>query len=321
LLAAAPVASRLVPPLAWWIASTRSSISAGVSRPGAPGRVGADVDDADAVVGVEHRHAVPRPDGEPAQQRRGVPGVQRVEHQRRQSEVVHPVDAAGDLDLPFVVGVHLHEHLEAELAQLRRQLLDDGERLRRHERRRAGGLHGVADRVEPDRRDAVLGEQLDDLREVPAGAGVTQVEVHLSARERRPHQPRLAPESHPRERQARSRPVDRQQVGLGRTVGEDAAEGEEHARVRGRVAPGADVGEPRAVRRGVVDDEVDDGAGRPAQRCDVVPGAQARVDLAMVGRVEARVRAVVRPEERQHVDAAEQPGQGTGPEHPGQAVD
>ena len=42
------------------------------------------------------------------------PRVQRVQHERRQREVVDPVDLPRDVDLVLVVTVDLHEHLDAE---------------------------------------------------------------------------------------------------------------------------------------------------------------------------------------------------------------
>jgi hypothetical protein len=88
-----------------------------------------------------------------------------------------------------------------------------------------------------------------------------------------------------------------------------------------------DVAELGTVRRHVVDDEVHDRVQTGVGECgDVVPGAEPGVDRAVVDRVEARVRAVEGPEERQHVNAPEEPGERAGEERaeprqvPGQSV-
>ena len=131
LLAALPLACRLSPRLRSWIVSTSASISVGVSSPArlaSPVRV--HVQHADAVVRVEHGDGVARTNLEPALQRRRVARVQRVQHQRRQREVVDPVDLARDVDLILVVPVDFDEHLHAERVRLRREVGDERERLR-----------------------------------------------------------------------------------------------------------------------------------------------------------------------------------------------
>ena len=55
----------------------------------------------------------------------------------------------------------------------------------------------------------------------------------------------------------------------------------------------------------VVDDHVGHDLGPPREGRDVVPCAQAVIDLGVVDRVEAGVGAVDRMEERQHVHASE----------------
>jgi len=56
----------------------------------------------------------------------------------------------------------------------------------------------------------------------------------------------------------------------------------------------------------VVDDQIRGEVGLPGEDGDVVPGPEARVDGGVVRRVEPVIRAVVRREERQEVDAAEE---------------
>lgn len=92
---------------------------------GPVGLVDADVDDADAVVGVEHGDHVVGPDVEPLPQRSAVPCEQRVQDQRREREVIHPVDVPAHVDLAAVVGVQLGQHPDADLPGLLRKLGDE----------------------------------------------------------------------------------------------------------------------------------------------------------------------------------------------------
>jgi hypothetical protein len=119
--------------------STSSSISSASSRPGAcdVGGVRADVDHADAVVGVEHRDRVVGPDLAPARGAGRRAGVQRVQHQRGQREVVDPVDALGDLELLAPVAVDLDQDLDAAGVGAGGEVVDEGEGLLGHERRGA----------------------------------------------------------------------------------------------------------------------------------------------------------------------------------------
>ena len=263
--------------------------------------------------GVEHGDRVHRADAQPLEQRVGVPGGERVQHQRREGEVVHPVDAAGDLDLVPVVGVHLDQHLEPALAAPRGDLVDEGVGVRRHERRGPGCLDRVADGVQPHARHAGRGQGVEHPQEVGAGGRVRDVHVDLPGGERRPDQPPGAVGVPVRgERQARPRAVEAQQVVLAGAVREDTAEGEEHAVELGGPPAGQPVEELRALAGHVVDDHVDHEVTVGREPGDVVPRAEPGVDAGVVDRVEAGVRAVVGFEERQHVDAAEQARQRAG---------
>ena len=159
----------------------------GFAWPSAVGVV-ADVDDADAVVGVEHRHAVVRPDPDPGFERFGVTGEDRVEHERWKREVVDQVDLGGDLDLGAVVAVDLDEHGHTAGVTLRPEPLDELEGLRDHERGRAPFLDRVPDRVESHQRDAGRVERVEDLDQVVPSGGVRHVDVDLVRRERGPQQ-------------------------------------------------------------------------------------------------------------------------------------
>ena len=61
----------------------------------------------------------------------------------------------------------------------------------------------------------------------------------------------------------------------------------------------------------MIDDDVGHDVGARGERGDVVPRAESRIDLRVIDGIEAGVGAVDRMEERQHVDAAERPGERT----------
>jgi hypothetical protein len=173
------------------------------------GLVDADADDADAIVGVEHGDRVVGPDVEPLPQRSAVPSEQRVQDQRREREVIHPVDVSAHVDLAAVVGVQLGQHLDADLPGLLRQLGNERQGVGGHEAARPWGLDGVADGVEPDGRDPVLCEAFQDTEQVITGCWLADVKVDLAAGEGRPHQaPAASLDDHRCERQTWSRPID-----------------------------------------------------------------------------------------------------------------
>src|SRR5665647_2064189 len=72
---------------------------------------------------------------------------------------------------------------------------------------------------------------------------VSQVQVDLGTRERRPHQPPPLPQRQGRERQAWAWAVDPHQLGLVRTTGVHVGHGQEHSRVWRGVAAGEHVAE------------------------------------------------------------------------------
>ena len=59
----------------------------------------------------------------------------------------------------------------------------------------------------------------------------------------------------------------------------------------------------------VVDDEIGHKFGAFAQRAQVIPRTEARVDLSVVDRIEARIGAINGEEEWQEVDAPKESGQ------------
>jgi hypothetical protein len=206
--------------------------------------------------------------------------------------------------------VDLHQHVEPELAGPAGQLGDEGECLWRQEAGRARGLDRVAHGVQAYHRGPRRGELLEHLAQVAPRLRVAHVEVDLRRRERRPGQPPpAATDRHRREGQAGPRPVDAQQLLLGRAAAEDAPERQEHAGVGRGVAVLHDVAELGRVGRHVVDDRVDRQVEGARDAPHVVPGPQPWVHDALVAWVEARVGAVVGVEEGQHVHPAEEPAQ------------
>ena len=98
----------------------------------------------------------------PTSLRRGVAGDERVQHQRRQRELVDHVGLVGAVaEVGDVLGVRhvgLGEQLGAgrECVDERPPQLDDGVGLRQVDARGAGLLPQEADGVQPDRRRAAL---------------------------------------------------------------------------------------------------------------------------------------------------------------------
>ena len=169
-----------------------------------------------------------------------------------------------------------------------------------------GLLDRVADRVEPDHLDAVRAERPQNVLEVLDAARMGDVDVDLLGRERRPeYSARAILERQRRERQARPRPIDREQVALRSAVRKHAVERQEHPRERASSAVLGKVQELRRAARYVVHDHVGHHVGLARERGDVVPRAQARVDARVIDRVESRIGAVDALEERQEMNAAE----------------
>ena len=113
-------------------------------------------------------------------------------------------------------------------------------------------------------------------------------------------------ECHRRERQARPRPVDREQVALGGSVWEYAVERQKHPREPAASAALDEIQELLRAARYVVHDHVGHQVRLARERGDVVPSAQARVDTRVIDRVESGIGAVDSLEERQKVHAAEE---------------
>ena len=147
------------------------------------------------------------------------------------------------------------------------------------------------------------GHLIEDRHQVFPTLGGISVDVHLLRGEADPYQTGLAAEVVVGERQARARAVDAGQVFFGSAVREDGAHGQEHRVVLGVLAVLQHVLELGGFPAHVVDDGVDHDVVGCGEFGDVIPRAEARVDLGVVDRVEAGVRAVKRGEERQDMNA------------------
>ena len=286
------------------------------------GRVGADVDDADAIMGVEHGDGVVRAAGQPARQRPGGLEDQGVQHQRRQREVVDPIDMAGDLDLLLVVGVQLDQHLQAQGVGPGRDLGNEVEGFGQHEATRPGALDGIAHGVQAHLADAVGGQRLENAFEVGPPLGMLDIDVELLRRERGPQDLCLAiGQAGRRQRQSGPRAVDRQQLALMGAGGKHHAQRQKQAGIGRGAAVGKVVQKLRRFGRDVVDDHIGHDLQLRGECCDVAPLAQSRIDLGVVDRIEARIGAVDRQVERQQMNATKNAGQqAAGTEQLGQLV-
>ena len=270
---------------------------------GAVELVGADVDHADAIVRIEHGDGVVRADLGPVGHGFDVTGEQRVQKQRRQGEIVDAVHLGGDLHLLLVIAVNLDEDFKAALDALLAQTGDELKGLGGHEAAGAGFLGAVAHGVETDVAHVAGGHLIEDGHQVFPALGGISVDVHLLRGEADPYQTGLAAEVVVGERQARARAVDAGQVFFGSAVREDGAHGQEHRVVLGVLAVLQHVLELGGFPAHVVDDGVDHDVVGCGEFGDVIPRAEARVDLGVVDRVEACIRTIERSEERQDMHA------------------
>ena len=199
--------------------------------------------------------------------------------------------------------MHFDQRFETAGFGFRLNPTDEVEGLGGHEAAGLGLLGAVADRVEADVAHVAARQLVEDGQQVvPAFLGVG-VDIDLLRGEGGPHETGLAAPRVVGERQARARTVDAGEVLFGGAVGEDARHGEEHRVVGAVFAALHDVLELLGFPGHVVDDGVDHNVVGLGQLGDIIPCAQARVDLGVVHRVESGVGAVKRGEERQDVHA------------------
>ena len=185
-------------------------------------------------MGVQHGHGVARTDrtaSAPADEDRDL--KERVQHERRQREIVDPVDLAGDFDLLQVVAVNLDQDLDAQRTGLGGQFGDEFEGFGNHETAGARLLDCVPDRVEPDHLDPRSLELAEDRLQIGFRLRMPDIDVDLLRIEGGPQYFPLARQQRDgAERKRRARPIDAQNVRFACALREDPVEGEEHARIR-----------------------------------------------------------------------------------------
>ena len=265
--------------------------------------IGTDVDHAYAIMRVKHGDGIVRTDVGPMRDRLDMTGIQRMQQQRRKGEIVDAIDLRRDLDLLLVVGMHFDEDFQAALDALLAQAGDELERFRRHEAAGTGFLGTVADGVKTNVADVGCSHLVENRHQVfPAFVGI-RVDIDLLRGEADPDQASLARELVVGERQTRARTVDAGQILFGRAVRKDGTHGQEHRVILGFLALFKHVLELLGLPAHVVDDGVDHDAVGLGKFGDIVPAAEARVDLGVVDGVEACIRAVEWSEERQDMHA------------------
>ena len=269
--------------------------------------LGRDIDHTDAVVGVEHGDTVRRANVEPVSERLGVTGMERMQDEWRQGEVVDEVDPRGDLHLEPEVRVDLDQQVHATLVRFRAQLGDELEAGRKHEARGAALLDGVADGVETNELHAVLRQPIEHRHQIGPAGRVVDVDVDLLGREGRPDLGGHTGNLVGRERWPRSRPIDRRKLFVGGAAGEDHVSGEEHAVELRSLAFLEPVLERFGFRRDMVDDEIGHDLEVLPEGTDLGPAPEPGVDLGVIDRIETRIRAIDRREERQQMRTAERP--------------
>src|SRR5690349_2275733 len=97
---------------------------------------------------VQHGYRIARTDFEPALQLTDIAGIQRVQYEWGECEIVYPIDLPGDLDLLLIMGMDFDEHFNSKCVRLGFELGDECEGLGNHETARARLFDGVTSRVQ-----------------------------------------------------------------------------------------------------------------------------------------------------------------------------
>src|SRR5581483_10503242 len=157
----------------------------------------------------------------------------------RKGKVVYPVHVRRNLDLPTIVRVNLNQHRNPEPARRGGQVGDELEGLRYHEAAAAGALDRIAHGIEPDHSNTALAELAQNGFEVGPALWMPHVDIRLIRGECRPEVTLLAGlQRDGAEGQAGTRPIDRSEFLLIRTVGKYCIARQEQAGVRrSRAAP------------------------------------------------------------------------------------
>src|SRR6185312_16449072 len=185
----------------------------------------ADIEHADSIMCVEYGYGIARGNFEPALQVSRIAAIERVQHERRQREIVDPVALPRDFDLVLIMCVDLDQNLGPPRVGLRSEFRDEVERFANHEATGAGFLDGVTDGVEADDPNTGAVELVKNEREVLATRGMVNVDVNLFGSKGGPEkvfdsvcETRLC------KWQAGTWAIDSEQIGLVHSAGEDAAQ-------------------------------------------------------------------------------------------------
>ena len=182
-----------------------------------------NVDDADAVMRIQHRHGVVGPLSNPVQQGTAASKLQCMQHKGRQSKVIHPVDLLGNFHLALVIRVDFHQHFQAQFSATLGESFDEFKGLGHHEAVRTRLLDGITHRIQAHHGDATLREFLQNRFQIGLPCWRLDINVNLLWRERRPQQAPLAVgqcchcKGH-----ARAWSVHRQQILFGRAIRENS---------------------------------------------------------------------------------------------------
>ena len=270
-----------------------------------------DVEYADAVVRIQHRHTIPRGYGKPSFERIGVGLVQGVQDQRRQRKIVYTPNLGRDRNLRLVMRVNLDQRLDTERSRTFREGRNKIERFRQHETVGAAALDGITCRIEADFTYAHLGKFLENRLEVGSAGGCFDVDVELFCAERRPEVV-AGSVIEPNRRKRRAGPGAVDQPDLIRyyvrrfAARENVAFAQEEVPVVRRATAAPDVLELRGVGRYVIHDQIGHHRVIGSQCSHVVPSAEPRVDASVIHRIETGIRTVDGVEKRQDVYAREQ---------------
>ena len=257
-------------------------------------------------MGVERGELVLGAHVQPALEVLAVAGVQGVQRQHGQREVVHPVAHLGDLELHGVVLVNLGQHHDVVTQDLLHGVEQVGGVGLLEEAAAARALAGVGEGVQTDDGGAVGGHVAQGLVKEALGALALHVDIDLLLAEGAPDLLGGAVgELGLDVRRARLAFVD----GVDLLVRGEAALGcpevlvaDEEVGKLAVVLLGQEVLEVRALARDVVDHEVEHEVAVVANRLDVLPATEVGVDDVVTHGGEPAVGRA--REERQDVHAA-----------------
>ena len=141
--------------------------------------VRSDINDADAIMGIEYGDGVVWPNCQPMGKGSGIARKQRMQHERRQREIIDPIDVACNFHLLQMVAVNFDQDFHPEAMGLLRKRLNKTKGLRNHEAARSGFLDGIADCIEPNQAHAGGLKPAEDVSQIRLAPGMGHVDVDL----------------------------------------------------------------------------------------------------------------------------------------------